>query len=47
MIICVRKPKRKRLARIEFEPEPEFELEKMAEQHKNEKALNEIFILHV
>ena len=43
MIVWVREPKRRRLTRIELEPEPEFEIKKMAEQDRNKRALNEIF----
>jgi len=45
LIVWFRKPKRKRLTRIK--PEPKLELEKMAGQDLNERALNEIFYLHV
>ena len=41
MIVWVREPKRRRLTRIKFEPKPE--LEKMAGQERNERAMNEIF----
>ena len=38
MIVWVREPKRRRLTRIELDPEPELELEieKMAEQVRTE-----------
>jgi len=41
MIIWVRKPKRRRITRIE--PKAEFEFEKKVGQDRNERALNEIF----
>ena len=41
MVVWVREPKRRRLTRIE--PKPELELEKMAGQQRNERALNEMF----
>jgi len=43
MIVWVREPKRRTLTRIEPELELEFDLEKMAGQGRNERALNEIF----
>ena len=45
MIVWVREPKRRRLTRIELDPEPEPELktERMAEQDRTERPLNEIF----
>jgi len=41
MIVWIREPKIRRLIRIELEPGLEFE--KMAEQDRNERYLNEIF----
>ena len=43
MIVWVREPKRRRLTRIELNPEPKFETEKIVEQDRKERALNEIF----
>jgi len=41
MIVWVRELKRRRLAKIDLEPE--LETGKMVEQDRNKKALNEIF----
>ena len=45
MIVWVREPKRRRLTRIELDPEPERKTERMAEQDRTERPLNEIFFL--
>jgi len=42
MVVLVWEPNKRKLTRIELEPKPKIEIEKMAKQDRNERALNMI-----